>query len=475
LLRKQKRDIFLQDKRIKTVFVIMLLIVPQYKLWFSYPHPGILYLASSVRKIGEDVELIDGGILTEKEYFKKLKDSLKKHQKIGITVSVAHVASAVKTARFIRTHYPEKEIIWGGPYASSQYEMITNELADIIVIGEGEIALASICKEEKLSRIPSIIYFENGKRKINPRHSYIEDLDKLPFPAYDLIDFNAYESPGLKPTGQIISTRGCPYQCINCTKIIHGDLYRKRSPENTVEEILLLANKYKVREIHFWDDNLTLDIERVKKICDLILKKGINKNVRFAVPAGIRADIYDEEMFLMMKKANFYLLSVAVESGVQSVIDKIGKKLDLRRVPENLKKIEKHGFRILLYFMMGFPFENDEDMKNTVKFAAKLPGHHLNCFAVVPLPGSKLFEEWKVIPEFQNYLSVNYDNPIPKARSYEKERILKNNIRFAYLKFYSNPLRILKTIKLMIKEGSFLNDLRFILKNIYKLFLMGHK
>ncbi|HRR05817.1 MAG TPA: radical SAM protein [Victivallales bacterium] len=352
--------------------------------------------------------------------------------------------------------------------------MITNELADIIVIGEGELILNAICKEEKLSQVPSIIYFENGERKINLRHSYINDLNKLPFPAYDLIDFNAYENPGLKPVAQIISTRGCPYQCINCTKIIHGNLYRKRSPENTVEEISLLIDRYKIREIHFWDDNLTLDIDRVKKICDLILKKGINKKVRFAVPAGVRADIYDEEMFSMMKKANFYLLSVAVESGVQKVIDKIGKKLDLKKVPENLGKLEKHGFRILLYFMMGFPFEDELDMKNTANFVAKLPGHHLSCFAVVPLPGSKLFEEWKTVPDFKDYTYVNYDNPIPKARSSEEEIKLKKNIRLAYLKFYS-PRRILKTIRLMLKEGSFLNDLRFALKNAFKLFLIGHK
>ncbi len=453
----------------------MLLVVPQYKLWFSFPHPGILYIASAARAAGGNVELLDGGVMSKRQLFRKLSEKAAHHDSVAITASVAHIASAVEIAKFIRGNFPAIRIIWGGPYPSSQHTSLGPDIADIIVLGEGETQISRICKGEKLSEIPSIVYFEDGIRRENTRQGYIEDLDKLPFPAHDLVDFSTYQHPGLKPAAQIISSRGCPYQCINCTKSIHGNGYRERSPENVVDEISMLVHKYNVREIHFWDDNLTLDVERVKKICSLILSKDLHRKVRFAVPAGIRADIYDEEMFCLMKRAGFYLFAVAVESGEQRTIDKIGKRLDLAKVPGNLAKLEHHGFRLMLYFMMGFPFETEDDMDKTANFATTLPGHHLNCFAVVPLPGSKLFEDWGSTPEFKDYLAVNYDNPIPQARSPARARALGRMIRKAYLKFYASPRRLFNTFLLMAKEGSLFSDAIFAVKTLFKILSCGHK
>ncbi len=453
----------------------MLLVVPQYKLWFSFPHPGILYIASAARAAGGNVELLDGGIMSKRQLFGKLSEKAPHHDSVAITASVAHIASAVEIARFIRGKFPAMKIIWGGPYPSSQHTNLGPEMADIIVLGEGEEQISRICKGEKLSEIPSIVYFEDGLRRENARQGYIEDLDDLPFPAHDLVDLSAYHHPGLKPTAQIISSRGCPYQCINCTKSIHGDGYRKRSPENVVEEISLLVDRHHVREIHFWDDNLTLDIGRVKDICSLILSRNLHGKVRFAVPSGIRADIYDEEMFSLMKRAGFYLFAVAVESGVQRTIERIGKGLDLSKVPGNLARLESHGFRLMLYLMMGFPFESEDDMEKTADFAASLPGHHLNCFAVVPLPGSKLFEEWGSTPDFKDYLAVNFDDPLPQARSPANAHALGRMIRKAYLKFYTSPRRIFNTFLLMAKEGSLFSDVIFAVKTLFKILSRGHK
>ncbi|HPN83759.1 MAG TPA: radical SAM protein [Victivallales bacterium] len=453
----------------------MLFIVPKYDLWFSFPHPGILYVAASVRQAGEKVDLIDGGILSRRELFRLIKEKAPHHDTIALTVSVAHAGSAVEISNFVRKNFPNKKIIWGGPYPSSQHELISESMADIMVSGEGELQASLICRGKPLSEIPSIVYFDEGIRKVNKRESYINDLDALPFPEYDLVNLSNYHHPGLKPVAQIISSRGCPYQCINCTKSVHGSFYRVRSPENVVEEISMLVDSYGAREIHFWDDNLTLNVDRVKEICSLILSKNIQKKARFAVPSGIRADIYDKEMFDLMKRAGFYLFAVAVESGEQQVIDRIGKKLDLSKVPGNLEKLQKHGFRLMLYFMMGFPFEREEDMIKTAKFASSLPGNHVNFFAVTPLPGSELFDIWGETPDFKDYLEVNYDSPVPQARSLEQARMLRRMIRKAYFKFYMNPTRAMSTILLMLREGSLLKDMFFIFKTLLNLSIRGHK
>jgi radical SAM superfamily enzyme YgiQ (UPF0313 family) len=327
-------------------------------------------------------------------------------------------------------------------------------------------------------KINGIAFNRNGAIITTPKAQFIENLDALPFPAYDLVNFSDYYHPGLKPTILMSSSRGCPYHCINCSKMIHGDSYRVRSPENVIEEIMLAVSKYHVKEIQFWDDNFTLNPCRVKKICELILQKNYHKKLRFSVPAGIRADIYDKEMFDLMKKAGFYILSVAVESGNQNIIDKIEKKLDLSKVPENIKKIKEHGFRIILYFMMGFPFETSSSMKKTVRFASSLPGNHIHFFSVTPFPGTKLFDIWnnerKKNLDYQRNMA-SYDANLSEIRSKEETRLLKKMTRRGYLLFYANPTRLLDTFLLLCKERTLLNDMSFLLSTLWKIATRGHR
>lgn len=451
----------------------MLIVIPKYDLWLTYPQLGPLYIASILRQHGENVQLIDA--VAERNFFRSLDEKIINHKTVGISANISHACSGKETALYIRKNYPDRKIIWGGPYPSCEYKSLIPELADIVVIGEGEEQIADISKGKSLDEIPGIAYWDKNSIKVNEREKYIENLDSLPFPDWDLVDSLRYNHPGLKPGYVMVTERGCPFDCINCTKFIHGNKYRTRSVKNVLDEIELLAKNFHCREIHFWDDNFTLQPERVKKICGGIIERKLNSHIRFAVPGGIRADINDEEMFELMRQAGFYYVSVAIESGDQKTIERIGKKLDLEKVPQTVNTLYKKGFRIGLFFMMGFPFDTPESLNKTVEFAASLPAHHAHFFMVTPLPGTKLYEMIPFVERYDKKL-ISYDKEDLRFNNQQlPHKVIMRYHHLAYRRFYGSPRRIFRIICALWKEGILLNDLCLLLKNGIRILICGHR
>ena len=453
----------------------MLLIVPKYELWITSHPIGALCIASVVRGKGEDVSLIDG--ICEPHYFERIREEIKNHSSVGISANIAQAYSGCETAKFIRKNFPENKIIWGGAYSSVEYNNLIPELADVVVIGEGERQIEAIVEGVSPDKIPGLAYWDEEKKevKVNPRQGYIEDLDSLPYPAWDLTAKNRYFAPGFSPCFILVTERGCPFQCINCTKTVHGDKFRSRSMENVVGELELLVNKYNAREIHIWDDNFTLFPERVKDFCKGIIAKGIHKKARFVLPNGIRADICDEEMFDLMREANFQIIIIAIESADQEVLDKLKKNLDLKKVRKTVETAVEKGFRVGLFFMMGLPFDTVESLRKTANFAASLPAHHAFFWRVTPFPGTKLYDMTSTSQDysqgFVHYGSSGERFVHPEISPFK----LTFHIRMAYLKFYGNPIRLLRILRKMMKEGVLVNDLHILLKSALKILFTGHR
>ncbi len=457
----------------------MLLIVPRFRLWLSFPPLGALYVASQFRRRGRTVSLIDANFLSETEFWKRVDNEIEAHDTVGITANISHASSAIEIASQIRKKYPDRRIIWGGPYPSAEYSRLVPDVADAVVIGEGEKQASLLAEGRKFSDVPGMAYFDDGKIKVNERANFIQNLDEIPFPAWDLVKENRYDFPGRKPAFSMLTQRGCPFKCINCSTFMHGNMFRSRSPDNIVEEMEFLIKDYRCREIHIWDDNFTLQPERVKKICESILKRGLEKKLRFVLPNGIRADIYDDEMFTMMRKAGFYLMAVAVESGDQKVVDKLGKGLDLGKVPEFLRKLDEKGFRIALFFMMGLPFESRDSIMKTVNFASSLPGHHSHFFMVTPMPGTKLYEmvaeKRNLEMKYENE-TINYEDGSDRFSSPDVPADELNRIRrLAYRRFYLNPKRLWDIFRTMLRDGGLFYDFHFLVKNIFNMVCRGHR
>ncbi len=284
---------------------------------------------------------------------------------------------------------------------------------DFVVFGEPEQTVSELAgvleqgKVEELKKVRGIAFIENGKTIVNSPRPAIQDLDSLPFPARHLLPMKSYfaavkENPLrgeiCKPWAIMMTSRGCPYNCVFCTiHAVMGKKWRARSPENVVEEIEQLVHTYHIKQIDFGDENITLEKKRMETICDLIVKRGLD--IEWFTPNGVRADTLDENLLTKMKESGCKKIRVAPESGVQRVVNQIIKKnLDLKEVEKAVVLSKKVGIRVGCFFVIGLIGETKEDIEESINYAYKLRRLGADNFYfsyAMPLYGTELYEQAK--------------------------------------------------------------------------------
>ncbi|UCC57634.1 MAG: radical SAM protein [Candidatus Bathyarchaeum sp.] len=326
----------------------------------------------------------------------------------GWSKTAFEVASVVKSV--------DKDIITilDGLHPSARpMDCLSDPNADFVVRGEPEHTMFELVgtlekgNTEDLKKIRGIGFTKEGKKVITPPRPEIQDLDSLPFPARHLLPMEAYfaavkENPirGVirKPWAIMITSRGCPHNCIFCSDhIVMGKKWRKRSPEKVVDEIEQLVNTYSIKQIDFYDNNMTLNKKRVHTICDLMIERGLD--IEWYVPTGVRADTLDENLLTKMRASGCKGLRIAPESGVQRVVNEIIKKnLDLKKVEKAVVLAKKVGIKVGVFFILGLIGETKEDMKETISYAYKLRKLGADSFhfsIAMPLYGTELYEQAK--------------------------------------------------------------------------------
>ena len=292
-------------------------------------------------------------------------------------------------------------------------DCLSNPNIDFVVRGEAEYTMFELVGAleqgitEDLKKIEGIGFIKNGKNIITPPRQVILDLDALPFPARHLLPMNTYfdaikENPIRGEINKrytiIMTSRGCPHKCIFCSNhVVMGKTWRGRSPENVVDEIEQLVRTYSIKQIDFFDENMTIIKKRVKNICDLIVERGLD--IDWYVPNGVRADTLDEELLRKMKVSGCKEIRIAPESGVQRVVSQIIKKnLNLEDIEKAVVLAKKVGIKVGVFFILGLIGETKEEMKETIKYAYKLKKLGANTFQfsiATPLYGTELYEQAK--------------------------------------------------------------------------------
>lgn len=331
--------------------------------------------------------------------------------------------------------------------------------------GEGEIGFKIFLNllgsgnitESSLSNIPGIIWRNNEVIKVN-KNSFIQDLDSVGFPAWDLMLPASYpESPHGAfyknfPVAPIIVTRGCPFPCTFCSaKIASGGRLRTRSLEHVIEELKMLYHKFGVREFQIEDDNFTLDNKFVERLCEVLLS--IDLKMTWSFPNGIRLDSIDRPLLRLMRKAGCYALNFGVESGSQRILDMIRKKLTLEQIREQLNMAHEENYEIGGFFIIGFPTETKEEIEETIRFARSLPLDRIGVSYFQPFPGTLIYYELVNKGEIsedwvdKHYLSLQTLTYIPSTITVEELRYLRQKMLRS---FYFRPkifIQMLKQIK----------------------------
>lgn len=404
------------------------------------PPLGLAYIAAAVEPY-HDIKILDCSAegynieephdnkmltygLSSQEIFKKIKD----YQPDVVGISCLFSTQAVnmhRVASVTKSVSTSIKVVVGGSHPSSTInQTMQDPNIDFVVIGEGEAAFLSLCNAlrnngDGYREIDGFAYRAgNNEIVVNPKNSYIEDLDSLPFPSRHLLPMDKYfeiNSPHgtatrLSPNTQLISSRGCPMKCTFCSiHTVWGRSFRYRSPANVVKELKHLKEVYGMREIQFEDDNLTYDMTRAKELFRLMIKEDLD--ILWTTPNGIAVYKVDEELVVLMKKSGCYRVCIGVESGDQDTLQRIiHKPVNLKKVPEIVKLFKKNNIIVDAFFIVGFPGETKEKIRNTFKYARSLDVENVYFFIATPYPGTELCD----ICRDNNYISDDYD--FKKAR-----------------------------------------------------------
>ena len=350
----------------------------------SMPHTGMAYVAALLLKHGHQIKVLDMRFGYENDY---LLDKLNEFKPdiIGLT------GPSLEHSKLYNLIYLLKKnkycVAVGGPHASTVRKKLLEETkADFAIKREGEITFLELCNGKDKKEIKGLIWRNNGTIVENPDAEPIADLDSLPYPAYELFELDKYMDKKIP----ILTSRGCPYNCIFCSvRLSMGNKFRARSPENVVEELIKWKNKGYDRFI-FPDDAFSFDLDRAKKICDLIIEK--NLNIKFDIRNGIRVDCVDEELLKKMRKAGCFYVSYGIESGVQDVLNKMNKGITLDQARNAVMLAKKVGLKVGIFFIIGSPGDTFDKFKQSLKFALSLKADEIRFYNVIPYPGTRLME-----------------------------------------------------------------------------------
>ncbi len=417
---------------------------------------GIMYLASYLRKFRENKDRIRIIDMKLKNYSVEVTAELILDQKpdiVGLSCFTPDGLLLNQLARQIRKKGFAGKIVAGGPHPSSYIrEVLEDRNIDLSVIGEGEDTFLQLVEhfdsKKDFREINGIAYFENSILKVNHKTNYIENLDNIPFPAWDLIEFNEYFNhiTGVplkeKRYMQIFTSRGCPYGCIFCHNIF-GKKFRTRSAENILHEIKTLVNDFGIKELLIMDDIFNLNKERAEKILDGI--KSLNKNLHIVFPTGLRGDILSEDLVKKMREAGTYYAVIAIESGSQKMQKYMKKNLRLDRVEAIINTLTENKIFVNSSLLFGFPEETIEDIKETFKFVRKTKLDMIQPFILNPFKGTEVFSlinrDITESYDLYNYYVTRHNyTTIPSYKFYTL--IWINTIYF-----YIHKLRFIKTIK----------------------------
>jgi anaerobic magnesium-protoporphyrin IX monomethyl ester cyclase len=339
-------------------------------------------------------------------------------------VSTATVEDDLKALAALKAKHGTRIIIFGIHPTVMANDMIRSKAGgvDIIIMGEPEETaaelVAALRSGKPINQIQGIVHrhlISDGPVRTLAR-PYIEDLDSLPFPAWDLVDLGRYKLPVIGRSFIIINTvRGCPFPCTFCNaQAYYGTAARARSVPSLIAEIkhhlatVTLARRpdprasaeeagpgakpgapAAVRDIFFWGDTFTLLKDQVRSLCRAIIEERLD--IRWV--ANSRVDTVDPETLALMKRAGCWMLSFGIESGDEEILRSCGKNITLDRIAQAVRDTRAAGILSAGHFIFGLPGETVRSARRTARFARRLSLDFANFYTAVPYPGSRLYEQ----------------------------------------------------------------------------------
>jgi len=428
-----------------------------------YPYLGLCYLAAVLRQKGILVEILDAAamgfsIKEASEYILSKKPKI-----IGISVMSMRLPFCYRLIQILQDQYPEGIIVVGGAHINADTQIIKDLNIRYGFHGDCEFEFADFCESILNCDHPQIQtgLIENDNNHIVVKApAYIEDLDVLPMPAYDLLPLEKYYSPLTnQKTISMITSRGCPYNCIFCSKL-QQTRYRYLSTERLLNQIEILVTQHGIQWIEFVDEIFTVNRKRIKDLCQAILES----KLRFNWGCGTRADRVDDDLLVSMRAAGCQKISFGVETGSKRIRYLDNKNISNEQYIEAINLCRKHAIKTSACYIFGHPTETVKDMKQTLKFAFKLKTDFVIFTKMIPIPNSELFEVAKKegsVPANIWTLFMRGEKPYP---IYYPEDINSQTMDrlyiFAWLRYYLSFRNIISKLPILLTPSFFFKSLK---------------
>lgn len=311
---------------------------------------------------------------------------------VGISVLTLTSARAYELGRLIKRRWPQVTVVMGGIHVTLlPEEPLEQGAADIVVRNEGEVTFHEVVQRilggNPYHDIMGTSCIAEGMVVHNPERPLVADLDALPAFPYHLFekDLERYQF------GNLLTSRGCPYECIFCSqRAISGRRYRIQSPERTFGDIERLVFTYRQRFIFINDDNFLVHQQQVRKLCDMIIRRGLPDDVRIGFNG--RGDSLHGDLLQHMRKARFAFVLIGFETGSERLMTMVKKGETVAQIAGGVRAAKQAGFTVGGQFILGFPTETRRESLQTIRHALRLPIDFVRFNLLVPYPGTEVHE-----------------------------------------------------------------------------------
>jgi len=444
----------------------------------QFPRIGSAYVAAHLREKGHQVKILDSiamgldlsGIREEITAFRP--------DFIGLGPFTEEIFQAYKVCEAAK-HIDESIItVLGGPHASAMPKETLEEfpLVDFAIFGEGEGTLLKLVNGENPPEIKGLTYRNCGNIIVNETACPIEDLDSLPYPAWDLYPLDTYRGILTKNFNRkmdipalelpVLSMRGCPSRCNFCYKVYDG--VRFRNPLKVVDEIEFLVNTYGATDIFFAEGTFLAKSEHGSKICNEIISRGLNRKISWV--AETRVNAVDEESLKLMKEAGCEELYYGIESGDEDILKNSKKGITFDQMREAVKLTKKIGIRACCFSIIGHPNETKETIDKTVKLLMELDADVMNIAIMMPYPGTKIRElaekgegnyrllsnNWAIYTKQQGGPLELTNLPLKELQKLQSQGYIKYFLRpqkIPYILTHFSPKKILEILSDLLKKA----------------------
>jgi len=429
----------------------------------TIPGMGVLVLAAVARQHGYAVHLIDA-----KAHGSTIEDVTRRiaalrPDYLGLSATTISVNNAGRIAERVRELQPGVVTILGGAHVSAIPERTLEAFPsiDFGIVGEGEVSLfdllARLERGEPIDGVAGLAYRRDGRVHANPRAPYIDDLDALPAPAWDLLpDFPHRFQPSLfsyprTPVATLITSRGCPFTCTFCDRSTSGRKGRMHSVDGVVKLCANLVERG-VRHITFVDDLFTVRKQRVVELCQAFLDHGFT----FSWSCNSHPNLLDAPTLALMHRAGCWQIAYGIESGSQRVLDVVKREVRIPRMRETLRMTRAAGIRTRGFIMLGHPTEGLDSLAETDAFLRTVELDVCQITKFTPYPGTPAYptiqQHGTFVEDWERMNAMNFVF-IPNGLS---EDTLERWFDHCYRTFYRRRDVLWGLIRLLAKEPRFI-------------------